>query len=40
MFWRVGTSLDLVQDMTAKLYRTNLGNYLETADNYSRSRGR
>jgi chlorite dismutase len=34
MFWRVGTSLDLVQEMTAKLYRTNLGNYLETADNY------
>lgn len=34
MFWRVGTSLDLVQDMTAKLYRTDLGNYLETADNY------
>jgi chlorite dismutase len=34
MFWRVGTSLDLIQEMTAKLYRTNLGNYLETADNY------
>jgi chlorite dismutase len=34
MFWRVGTSLDLIQDMTAKLYRTNLGNFLETADNY------
>jgi len=34
MFWRVGTSLDLIQDMTAKLYRTNLGNYLEPADNY------
>ena len=34
MFWRVGKSLDLVQEMTAKLYRTNLGNYLETADNY------
>jgi chlorite dismutase len=34
MFWRVGNSLDLVQEMTAKLYRTNLGNYLETADNY------
>jgi chlorite dismutase len=34
MFWRVGRSLDLVQDMTAKLYRTNLGSYLETADNY------
>lgn len=34
MFWRVGISLDLIQEMTAKLYRTNLGNYLETADNY------
>jgi len=34
MFWRVGMSLDLMQDMTAKLYRTNLGNYLETADVY------
>lgn len=34
MFWRVGHSLDLVQDMTAKLYRTDLGRYLETADNY------
>jgi chlorite dismutase len=34
MFWRVGISLDLVQEMTAKLYRTNLGNYLETVDNY------
>lgn len=34
MFWRVGSSLDLVQDMTAKLYRTDLGRYLETADNY------
>lgn len=34
MFWRVGMSLDLIQEMTAKLYRTNLGNYLETADNY------
>lgn len=34
MFWRVGPSLDLVQDMTAKLYRTNLGSYLETVDNY------
>jgi len=34
MFWRVGMSLDLMQEMTAKLYRTNLGNYLETADNY------
>jgi len=34
MFWRVGRSLDLVQEMTAKLYRTNLGSYLETADNY------
>ncbi len=34
MFWRVGASLDLVQEMTSKLYRTNLGSYLETADNY------
>lgn len=34
MFWRIGTSLDRVQDMTAKLYRTNLGSYLETVDNY------
>lgn len=34
MFWRVGHSLDLIQEMTAKLYRTNLGSYLETADNY------
>ncbi len=34
MFWRVGSSLDLVQDMTANLYRTNLGSYIETTDNY------
>jgi chlorite dismutase len=34
MFWRVGSSLDLVQDMTAKLYRTEFGSYLETVDNY------
>src|SRR5207237_10804491 len=34
MFWRVGESLDAIQEMTAKLYRTNLGSYLETADNY------
>ncbi len=34
MFWRIGNSLDLIQDMTAKLYRTNLGSYLETADNF------
>ena len=34
MFWRIGTSLDLIQEMTAKLYRTNLGSYFETADNY------
>ena len=32
MFWRIGTSLDLIQEMTAKLYRTNLGSYFETAD--------
>jgi chlorite dismutase len=34
MFWRIGESLDAIQDMTAKLYRTNLGSYLETVDNY------
>ncbi len=34
MFWRIGTSMDLIQDMTAQLYRTSLGSYLETADNY------
>src|SRR3982750_2031933 len=34
MFWRIGNSLDLIQDMTAKLYRTHLGSYFETADNY------
>ena len=34
MFWRIGTSLDLIQEMTAKLYRTNFGSYIETTDNY------
>ncbi len=34
MFWRIGTSMDLIQDMTAKLNRTSLGSYLETVDNY------
>jgi chlorite dismutase len=34
MFWRIGNSLDLIQDMTARLYRTNLGSFLETTDNY------
>ena len=34
MFWRIGTSLDAIQEMTAKLYRTNLGSYFETTDNY------
>ncbi|MDH3529861.1 MAG: chlorite dismutase family protein [Acidobacteriota bacterium] len=34
MLWRIGNSLDLIQDMTAKIYRTNLGSYLETTDNY------
>jgi len=34
MFWRVGRSLDLIQEMTAKLYRTEFGSYLETIDNY------
>ncbi|MCY7346652.1 MAG: chlorite dismutase family protein [Pyrinomonadaceae bacterium] len=34
MFWRIGDSLDSIQDMTAKLNRTSLGSYLETTDNY------
>ncbi len=34
MFWRVGPSLDMVQDMTAKLYRTGLGSFIETTNNY------
>jgi chlorite dismutase len=34
MFWRIGKSLDLIQDMTARLYRTNLGSFFETTDNY------
>lgn len=34
MFWRIGTSLDAIQDMTSKLYRTNLGSYLETTDSH------
>lgn len=34
MFWRIGTSLDLIQEMTAKLFRTQLGSHLETAENY------
>jgi chlorite dismutase len=34
MFWRIGSSLDLIQEMTAKLYRTELGSFLETTDNY------
>lgn len=34
MLWRIGHSMDKIQEMTAKLYRTRLGSYLETADNY------
>ncbi len=34
MFWRIGTSLDLIQEMTAKMYRTSLGSYLEPGDNF------
>jgi len=34
MFWRISDSLDSIQEMTAKLYRTNLGSYFETTDNY------
>ena len=34
MFWRIGTSMDLIQEMTAMMFRTRLGSYFESADNY------
>lgn len=34
MFWRIGDSLDLIQEMTAKMYRTRLGSFFETVDSY------
>lgn len=34
MLWRIGRSLDQIQEMTAKLFRTNLGSYIETSENY------
>ena len=34
MFWRIGTSMDLIQEMTAMMFRTKLGSYFESADNY------
>lgn len=34
MFWRIGNSLDSIQDMTASLYRTDFGSFLETTNNY------
>lgn len=34
MFWRIGTSLDAIQEMTSRLYRTELGTYFETSDIY------
>ncbi len=34
MFWRIGNSLDSIQEMTAKLYRTDFGSFIETTDNY------
>lgn len=40
MLWRVGRSLDLIQDMTAMLFRTKVGGFIETTDNYlSSTRG-
>lgn len=34
MFWRISDSLDLIQDMTASLYQSEFGSYLETTNNY------
>lgn len=34
MFWRIGDSLDRLQEMTVALNRTELGGYLSASDNY------
>lgn len=34
MFWRISESLDLIQDMTASLYKTEFGSFLETTNSY------
>ncbi len=34
MFWRIGRSMDRIQEMTAAMFRTRLGSYLETSDSY------
>jgi chlorite dismutase len=34
MLWRIGTSMDLIQEMTARLFRTSLGSYFESSDVY------
>ncbi|MDT7604046.1 MAG: hypothetical protein QOF61_2043 [Acidobacteriota bacterium] len=34
MIWRIGYSLDPVQDMTARLHRTTLGRYLEVTQSF------
>lgn len=34
MFWQIGNSLDLIQDMTTNMYKTSLGSFLETVDSY------
>ena len=34
MFWRISNSLDLIQDMTASLYKTEFGSFLETTNSY------
>ncbi|MGH9948197.1 MAG: chlorite dismutase family protein [Pyrinomonadaceae bacterium] len=32
MFWRIGSSMDRIQEMTAQLFRTSLGSYFESSD--------
>ena len=34
MIWRIGYSLDPIQEMTARINRTNLGRYLETTQSF------
>ena len=34
MLWRISDSLDVIQDMTSALYKTEFGSFLETTNNY------
>jgi hypothetical protein len=34
MFWRIGHDLDKIQELTTRMFRTELGRYLSTVINY------